>query len=137
MTKLRKSHRAAPVVEINMIPLIDVSLVLLIIFMVMTPFLVQQQIKVNLPHSSTSTEGPDRPIIISMQRQGELSLNGHPVAASALEGELKPLLGENNDRAVVIQADRETPLEKVVAVMDVAKRLQVGKLGIAVEQPKS
>jgi biopolymer transport protein ExbD len=102
----------------------------------MTPFLVQQQIKINLPHSSTSSEGADRPIVISMQRQGELSLNGRPVAASALETELKPLLGANNERPVVIQADRETPLEKVVAVMDVAKRLQVGKLGIAVEQPK-
>ena len=51
MTGLRRSpQRRGPIAEINMIPLIDVALVLLIIFMVMTPFLVQQQIRVNLRH---------------------------------------------------------------------------------------
>jgi biopolymer transport protein ExbD len=124
------------VVEINMIPLIDVALVVLIIFMVMTPILVQQQIKINLPHASSSTESSDRPIVITMQREGELSLNGRAVSASALESELKPLLGAEANRAVVIQADREVALQKVVTVMDVAKRLKVGKMGISVEQPK-
>jgi len=136
VSKLRKGNRAAPVVEINMIPLIDVSLVLLIIFMVMTPFLVQQQIKINLPHSTSSTEGADRPIVITVQREGEISLNGHPVPASGLEDELRTEIGSANERPILIQADRETALEKVVAVMDIAKRLQIGKLGIAVEQPK-
>jgi biopolymer transport protein ExbD len=134
--KLKKGHKAAPMVEINMIPLIDVSLVLLIIFMVMTPFLVQQQIKINLPHSTTATEASDRPIVISMQKEGELSLNGHAVAASALESELQPLLGPEGDRPVIIQADKDIPLQNVVVVMDIAKRLKVGKLGISVEPPK-
>ena len=136
LTKLRRGHKAAPIAEINMIPLIDVSLVLLIIFMVMTPFLVQQQIKVNLPRSVSASESPDRPIVISMQRQGELSLNGHAVAVANLESELKPLLGPEGDRPVIIQADRDLPLQNVVSVMDIAKKLQVVKLGISVEQPK-
>jgi biopolymer transport protein ExbD len=110
--------------------------VLLIIFMVMTPFLVQQQIKVNLPHAASASEAPDRPVVISMLREGELSINGRPVAASALESELKPLLGPQGDRAVVIQADKDVALQKVVSVMDIAKRLSVAKLGISVEQPK-
>lgn len=136
MTRLKKSHRSGPIVDINMIPLIDVSLVLLIIFMVMTPFLVQQQIRVNLPHSVSSGEAPDRPIVIMIQREGELTLNGKAVAASALESELKPFLGPKNDRPILIQADRDIALQKVVSVMDIAKRLQVSKLGISVEQPK-
>jgi biopolymer transport protein ExbD len=135
--KRRQSRgRAAPVVEINMIPLIDVSLVLLIIFMVMTPFLVQQQIRVNLPRSSSANESPDRPIVISIQKAGEISLNGRAVAASTLEAALKPLLGPKGERPVMIQADRELPLQQVVSVMDIAKRLKVQKLGISVEQPK-
>ena len=136
MGPLGKGKRGSPIVDINMVPLIDVSLVLLIIFMVMTPFLVQQQIKVNLPHSVSATESPDRPVVIAIQKQGEITLNGKPVALTNLESELKPLLGPENDRPVMIQADRDLALQNVVSVMDIAKRLQVSKLGISVEQPK-
>ena len=133
---LKKSHRSAPIVDINMIPLIDVSLVLLIIFMVMTPFLVQQQVRVNLPQSVSSNEAPDRPIVIGIQKNGEMTMNGTAVASTGLESSLKALLSSNPDRAVMIQADRDIPLQNVVTVMDVAKRLQVVKLGISVQQPK-
>src|SRR3954468_10734720 len=102
---LRKSHRSAPIVEINMIPLIDVSLVLLIIFMVMTPFLVQQQVRVNLPQSVSSNEAPDRPIVVGIQKNGEMTMNGTAVAATGLESSLKALLAKDPDRAVMIQAD--------------------------------
>src|SRR3954471_17903385 len=102
---LRRGRRA-PIVDINMVPLIDVSLVLLIIFMVMTPFLVQQQVRVNLPQSTTSNEAPDRPIMISIQKDGAMTLNGAAVGASTLETSLKTLLAKNQDRPVMIQADR-------------------------------
>src|SRR5437867_3659091 len=133
---LRRSRRAAPIVDINMIPLIDVSLVLLIIFMVMTPFLVQQQVRVNLPQSVSGAEAPDRPIVVLIQKNGETSLNGTPVAVTSLESSLKALLKKDPNRALMIQADREIALQQVVSVMDIAKRLQVSKLGISVEQPK-
>src|ERR1700690_3749048 len=100
---LRRSKKRGPIAEINMIPLIDVSLVLLIIFMVMTPFLVQQQVSVNLPKSVAGNESPDRPIIVSIQKQGELSLNGKAISISTLESALKPLLGSKRDRPVMIQ----------------------------------
>src|SRR3954469_23241523 len=99
---LRKGHKAAPIVDINMVPLIDVSLVLLIIFMVMTPFLVQQQVRVNLPQSVSSNEAPDRPIVVTIQKNGEMTLNGTAVASSTLETSLKTLLAKNQDRAVMI-----------------------------------
>jgi len=133
---LRRGKKYGPIAEINMIPLIDVSLVLLIIFMVMTPFLVQQQVSVNLPKSVAGNESPDRPITILIQKQGDLSLNGHAVSISTLESELKPLLGPRRDRAVIIQADKDIALQQVVSVMDIAKKLQVSKLGISVEPPK-
>jgi len=134
--RLRKSRRAAPIVDINMIPLIDVSLVLLIIFMVMTPFLVQQQVRVNLPQSISGGEAADRPIVVTIQKGGEMTLNGTAVASGSLETVMKSLLGKNPDRAVMIQADRDLALQQVVNVMDVAKRLQVAKLGLSVQQPK-
>src|SRR5579864_6009702 len=95
---LRRGKGRGPIAEINMIPLIDVSLVLLIIFMVMTPFLVQQQVRVNLPKSVAGTESPDRPIVVAIQKQGELNLNGKAVSISTLESELKPLLGPKRER---------------------------------------
>ena len=134
--RIRRSHRAAPIVEINMIPLIDVSLVLLIIFMVMTPFLVQQQVRVNLPQSVSGDEAPDRPVIIAIQKNGEMTLNGTAVASGSLENSLKAMLGNSPSRAVVIQADRDLALQQVINIMDVAKRLQVAKLGLSVQQPK-
>ncbi len=134
---IRKSgKRNAPIAEINMIPLIDVSLVLLIIFMVMSPMLVQQQVKVNLPSSVSGSEAPDKPIVIGIERQGEINLNGKAVSISTLESQLKPLLGPKKERPVMIQADKEIALQYVVSVMDVAKKLQVSKLGISVEPPK-
>ena len=133
---LGRGKKRGPIAEINMIPLIDVSLVLLIIFMVMTPFLVQQQVKVNLPKSVAGSESPDRPIVIAIQRQGELNLNGKSVSISTLEAEMKPLLGPKRDRAVMIQADKDIALQFVVSVMDIAKKLQVSKLGISVEPPR-
>ncbi len=133
---LKSGKKRGPIAEINMIPLIDVSLVLLIIFMVMTPFLVQQQVKVNLPKSVAGGEAPDRPIIVMVRGQGELSLNGRAVSISTLESQMKPLLGINHDRPVMIQADKETALQYVVSVMDIAKKLQVTKLGIGVQPPK-
>ena len=77
-----------------MIPLIDVSLVLLIIFMVMTPFLVQQQVRVSLPQSVSSNEAPrSRPIVIAIQKNGEMSLKRvlPAVAVSSLENTLKAI----------------------------------------------
>jgi biopolymer transport protein ExbD len=133
---LRRGKKHGPIVEINMIPLIDVSLVLLIIFMVMTPFLVQQQVNVHLPKSVAGSESPDRPIIVLIQKQGDISLNGRAVSLSTLESQLKPLLGARRDRPVMIQADKDIALQNVVSVMDIAKKLQVAKLGISVEPPR-
>ncbi len=133
---LRRGKRHGPIAEINMIPLIDVALVLLIIFMVMTPFLVQQQVRVNLPKSVAGSEAPDRPIIVMIQKQGEISLNGKPASISTLEALLKPLLGPKRERPLMIQADKDIALQYVVSVMDIAKKLQVSKLGISVEPPK-
>src|ERR1017187_5322879 len=94
---LRRGKKRLPIAEINMIPLIDVSLVLLIIFMVMTPFLVQQQVRINLPRSVSSSEMPDRPIVVGIQKNGEMNLNGSAVGEANLESSLKALLSKGED----------------------------------------
>lgn len=133
MITLRKSHRASPIVDINMIPLIDVSLVLLIIFMILTPFLVQTQIKVNLPRAASGSDAPQTPLVVLVSKNGEVTVNGSPTSAAQLSSVLETYLRKSPDRPVIIQADREVVLDKVIHIMDVAKQHNVAKLGIAVE----
>lgn len=119
--------------EINMVPFIDIVLILLIIFMVMTPFLVQMQLNVDLPKScSVNTTAEDNVIRIEIQKNGLVSVSGVTVAKQDLEKELVLRLGKSNEKTILVQADKEVPIQQVVDVFDTAKNLGAAKLGIGV-----
>ena len=121
--------------EINMIPLIDVSLILLIIFMVMTPFLVQSQITVQLPKSSQGGAAEQDAIVrVQIEPQGRITVEGKQVTLANLENELTLRLSKAAKRTVLVQADKSVPVEQVIQVFDIAKKLGAGKLGIAVNK---
>lgn len=116
-----------------MIPLIDVSLILLIIFMVITPFLVQSQIQVALPKASSGTKGgEDNVIKVQLGAGGELTVDGKPVRLARLENELILRFSKAYKKTVLVEADKAVPVERVVQVLDAAKKLGAGKVGIAV-----
>jgi len=122
------------IAEINMIPLIDVSLMLLIIFMVLTPFLVQSQIQVSLPKASTGIKGGDENVLkVQLSAGGELAVDGKPVRMQSLEKELMLRFAKSYKKTVLVEADKSVPVERVVAVFDAAKKLGAGKIGIAVK----
>lgn len=122
------------IAEINMIPLIDVSLIILIIFMVITPFLVQSQIQVNLPKASTGVKGGEENVLkVQLGADGSLAVDGKPVRLQALEKELILRFGKSYKKTVLVEADKSVPVERVVAVFDAAKKLGAGKIGIAVK----
>lgn len=117
-----------------MIPLIDVSLILLIIFMVITPFLVQSQIQVNLPKASTGVKGGDEDLLkVQLAANGEMTLDGRRVRFANLDKELRLRLGKSHKKTVLVEADKTVPVERVVAVFDAARKLGAGKIGIAVK----
>jgi len=122
--------------EINMIPFIDISLVLLIIFMVMTPFLVRSQIKVNLPKANAAEKESSQQnmVEILVDRNGAILIDGRTVAPDAVEATLKGLVTDLENQPVVIEADKDVPFEHVVVVMDAAKKIGVAKLGVGVKQ---
>ena len=120
--------------EINMIPLIDVSLVLLIIFMVMTPFLVQSQIQVNLPKVATVVPTQDPPLQIQITKEGSFFIQGRRVLGSQLLKELGSLAPQPAQASLLIQADREVSFDRVVEAMDAAKQAGIKKMGVAVIQ---
>lgn len=119
--------------EINMVPFIDITLILLIIFMVMSPMLVQMQLTVDLPKSNAiNTQTDDDVIRVEIQKDGTISVMNKKLTLNNLERELILRLGKANKKTILVEADKEVPVQQVVNVFDVAKKLGAAKLGIGV-----
>jgi biopolymer transport protein ExbD len=120
--------------EINLIPLIDVSLILVVIFMLLTPILVRSELAVKLPKAHSAAPVSDHgTIVVQIDRNGHFILDGAAVRADRLEPELVLRLGRAAQKSLLVQADRAVAVEKVVQVLDLGKRLGVGKLGVGVK----
>lgn len=129
--KILSSRRT--IAEMNLIPLIDISLILVIIFMVLTPILVQSQLTVKLPKASSgSPASAESTVNVQISRTGSVTIDGNPIKWDKLERELTLRLSKSAQKTLLVQADRSVAVEKVVMVLDTAKRLGVGKLGIGV-----
>lgn len=123
------------IAEINMVPLIDVALVLLIIFMVMTPYLVRSQIEVNLPGSKQVNPSKEQPpLAVQVDKDGKVYVDSRLVGEEGLEAALKPMIPPGPDAAVVIEADKNVAFQHVVTVMDTVKKLGVAKMAVAVQK---
>ena len=119
--------------EINMVPFIDITLILLIIFMVMTPFIVQSQLNVDLPTAkAVNTVSEDNLIKVEILKDGQINVQNRQTALNKLEEELILHLGKAQEKTILVQADKTVPIEKVVQVFDVAKKLGAARLGIGV-----
>ena len=119
--------------EINMVPFIDITLILLIIFMVMSPMLVQMQMTVDLPKSQAiNTQAEDDVIRIEVQKNGTISVMNKTLTMKNLERELILRMGKASKKTILVQADKDVPIQQVVDVFDVAKKLGAAKLGIGV-----
>lgn len=127
------SQRRRVFAEMNLVPLIDVSLILVIIFMVLTPILVNHQLTVKLPKASSGAPAAsDSAVTIQISRNGAVTIEGIAVKWDKVEREMTLRLSKAAGKTVLVQADRYTAVEKVVTVLDYAKKLGVGKLGIGV-----
>lgn len=119
--------------EINMVPFIDITLILLIIFMVMTPFIVQSQLNVDLPSAkAVNTVSEDNLIKVEILKDGQIMVQNRQTNLNKLEEELILHLGKAQEKTILVQADKTIPIEKVVQVFDIAKKLGAAKLGIGV-----
>lgn len=125
--------------EINVVPYIDVMLVLLIIFMVTAPLLTLS-FEVDLPTSQAKAlETKQDPVIVSVRLDGQLSLklpeakDPEPMDAARLQAQLSALSSQDKNLRVIVAADKAVAYEKVVAAMDVIKRANVEKVGLATD----
>lgn len=118
--------------EINITPLLDLAFVLLIIFMITTPLL-ENSVNLVIP-SSGAANAPVNPAqvqTISIDRHEMIRFNNDLVDTQALMAQLTELKRVNPDVAVVIRPDRELPVQKLIALLDVLQRAQITKVGIA------
>jgi biopolymer transport protein TolR len=122
--------------QINITPLVDVMLVLLIIFMVTAPIL-QQGVNVDLPQVTTGPlTGKDEQLVVIVTREGKVQLNDSPLKVEELQKKLVAILQARPDREIYLRADKNVPYGKVVEVMAAARNAGVRKLGMVTEPLK-
>jgi biopolymer transport protein ExbD len=120
--------------EINMVPFTDVVLVLLVIFMVTTPFLFQGAFQVNLPKVASPSVSVPEAVTLAVTSSGKVLLNGVETPLEGLESALKSLLSSRPGATVLIEADRDVSHGTVMAVMSKAYSAGIPRLSVAVEQ---
>ncbi|MBP6275987.1 MAG: biopolymer transporter ExbD [Limnohabitans sp.] len=123
------------IAEINMVPFIDVMLVLLIIFMVTAPMITPSV--VDLPSVGKAAKQPDKVVQVVIQKDERLELVSEGKTDSAtltsVAASVKGLVGDGDNTAVVISADRTVKYETVVKVMDSLQRAGIARVGLSVQ----
>ncbi|MBN2282329.1 MAG: biopolymer transporter ExbD [Deltaproteobacteria bacterium] len=135
-SRSRRNDGHKPVSDINVTPLVDVILVLLIIFMVTAPML-QMGIDVNLPRvKAKSVDVGEEKLILTITREQEIFINRYKTSFDDLTAKLENIFAARIDREVFMRADETVPYGFVVKVMSEVRKAGVDKLGMITEPPK-
>lgn len=119
--------------DINVTPLVDVMLVLLIIFMVAAPMMIQG-VDVNLPKTTTKNiKTQEEPLMLTVNKKREIFLENHPVDLGALEVKVQKIFENRREKGVLLRADKDVPYGFVIQVIARVKRAGIDKLGMVTE----
>jgi len=127
------SRRRGIITDINVTPLVDIMLVLLIIFMLTASIIAKQAIEVELPSAAQGTTPTPTTLAVTLTRGGLLLLNGKEVTAAKLREEVSAALAKDAKSQVIIAADKQTSHGRVVWVLDVIKSLGVASFAIQID----
>jgi biopolymer transport protein ExbD len=123
--------------EPNVVPLCDILLVLLIIFMVITPVL-QKGIDIKLPETSRGDDGggggPSNAIVLTMESDQTLKINAEPIELNLLETKLRDMYQIRQDKTIFIRADETLAYKDVLRIIDIAKGAGIEVLGVIPER---
>lgn len=126
------------VAEVNLTPLIDIMLVLLIIFMVTSTAALESGLDIELPKTSiTNEKKQDEVLIITLSKDGKVALQGKLVADDKLSSEMVAKLAELKTESVILEGDTQAFLGKAVEIMDIAKSAGAKNFSIAAEEDPS
>jgi len=123
-----------PIADINIVPFVDIILVVLIIFMVTTPLIMKPSININLPKAGSGDDTAPSELSLAIGANGEVMLNGKPSTDEAIQAYAQELSGKRPDVQAVISADKETPHGRVVTVIDAVKSGGVKKFAITIDK---
>jgi biopolymer transport protein TolR len=132
MTPMNATSKSVPtsMAEINVTPLVDVMLVLLIIFMISAP-LMQQGIQVDLPKANAGTlnDVPDQ-LVLVVNGQRQITINGNVIPQGTLRSRLEAISSVKPDVQVFIQGDQTLPYGFIAQVMAEAKKAKINRVGL-------
>src|SRR5579872_6959399 len=137
MSLMIKHVAPPPVADINVTPMVDVMLVMLIIFMVITPMLSKgitvDMVKTKNPIAMQAADKSDA-VIVAVQRDGKTYLNTTQMSAEDLPPKVKDMLTNRLDKMVFVRADSRAKYEKVVSVVDNLRSAGVDQLGLLTDK---
>lgn len=122
------------IADINVVPLVDIILVVLIIFMVTAPMFIKPTINVNLPKAASGDQTAPSKLNIALTADGRINLNGTFVDESAVKQKAMDEVAKNADIQAIISADKDVPHGKVVALLDIVKSSGVKKFAISIDK---
>jgi biopolymer transport protein ExbD len=127
------SRRRGIVAEINVTPLVDIMLVLLIIFMLTAHLIAKQAIEVELPRASQSTSLPPTTLAVTLARDGAIYLNSVPTTPDALRLAVKEAVAKDPKTQAIIVGDKAVSHGRVVWVLDTIKSLGITSFAIQID----
>jgi biopolymer transport protein ExbD len=134
---MKLSKEPNPPAQINIVPMIDIVFTLLTFFILSSLFLTNSEgLPVNLPKASTGQQSTSvEKITVTINSQGEVSLNRQPTTFDTLTEQIRALVGNNQNVLVVINADEKANMGLAIAVMDKVRKVPGTKLAIATQKP--
>lgn len=122
------------VTGINVTPMVDITLVLLIIFMVTATFVSEQALQVNLPKVVKEEKAPHPALVVTLGAKGELKFNREDIDLAHLTQRMAEESGTNPEVKVIVKADKDISYEKLAQVLDAVKMGGVQKLALAMDR---
>ena len=132
--KSKFEGRSPIIAEINVVPLVDIILVILIIFIVSAPLFLTSSIKVELPTASSSEKRETKTLTLTIDVESRMDLDGKSVDQNSLITNLRSIVKQNTDVHISLAADRNLTHGKVVDVIDLLKKNGINKFSINVNQ---
>jgi len=120
--------------DMNVVPLVDIILVVLIIFMVTAPMFMKPTINVNLPKAASGDQTAPSKLNIALTADGRINLNGTFVDEAAVKTKALEELAKNTEVQAIISADKDVPHGKVIALLDIVKGAGVKKFAISIDK---
>jgi len=138
MRRFSSRNALHTVTELNVTPLLDLCFVLLIIFMITTPMM-ENSVDLVVPTSSTAKTQvtPSEVQMIEMDRNDVIKLNDQIISLAGLESQLAALKASDPQLSVMVRPDRDLAIQKFVGVMDVLKRVGIGRVGVMTRPEES